>query len=1053
MPRRYLHNFTSGKKRDHATSQDLKAVVDIADRLITSNDLDSLLRNAVELARSQLRVERCSILINRDDHLRGSYGTNTEGTTTDERSKIVKLDDAWIDRFNLWNSKSSQWIIERDIKRSSPDARESGVEGFWVATTPIKGSNNKVIAVFCNDTVITQSPPDENLQDVIAVFCSLLGSIIERQTSIDELQLRDNVLEGVANAISRLLSEEGFSDAITDSLRILGEAIKVDRTYIFKNRRDPLTDEWFTSQLYEWASDPRIAEFDNPELQGVPYEPVLNSMFDCLSNGRIYGGPVSTLPQSEQKFLEPQNILSLLNVPIFVNNEFWGFIGFDDCQRPREWNNYEKSSLLTMAGSLGSAITRSLTENELKSRDRILSGVAAANQELLTNTNLDRAIENALRILAAAVDIERIYVCENTLDLMNGGPVMCPRYILNKTTDKCDRYALLERQLSYADHFPGWHRIMSAGKPIHGRVLDFLSKESQDVRSVLLSPLMVEGSFWGVIGFDSADPEHDWSASDVSTLTTMAGSIVGAIARERAEKFLRTSEEHFRSLIDNASDMILIVNDRGQILYGSPSTERTLGSRTTVLPRINFLDIINPDDWPSVRHIFRDKDTLKQQPELHQLRLHHDEGQWIHTETTITVMQNEQEAARFIINARDITQRVNAEEALKKSNDLLQHAQKMEAIGRLAGGISHDFNNLLTAILGYSDLLISQIPKAHHWRKEVEEIHSAAQRAHTLTKQLLAFSRRQVMEPKHLDLNLVVTDMERLLVRLIGEHVTLVTNITKVECPVKVDRSQIEQVIINLAINARDAMETGGTLNISTELTQLDTPISEGMVTIQPGEYVLLKVADSGHGISDEVRPHIFEPFFTTKDIGKGTGLGLSMVYGTIKQSGGHILFNSEVRKGTEFTIYFPRVELKEQYTAKKSVQSGVQGNETILLIEDEPFVRELSVKILEIQGYRVVAKENGQLGLDYFKKHVDEIDMVLTDIIMPQMSGVSFARSARKLRPELRILFMSGYSEDHQPELQETANGRNYIQKPFTVASLCSRIREILDSPAEKTA
>jgi len=1046
---RDISDHVQSEKRERAISHDLQAIVNIADRLISSIDLNGLLKKAIDLARSHLRVERCSILLNFGTYLRGTYGTDLNGQTTDEREKIIPMDSAWEQRFRMWNRKSSQWIVERDIHRSSPDARSAGVRDFWVATTPIKGSNNQMIAVFCNDAVISGNPPDERLQDVIAVFCSLLGNIIERQRSIDELQIRDKVLEGVARAASQLLMVTDLDSAIHESLRVLGESLDVDRVYIFKNHTDPLTGEWYTSQQYEWARQANLAEINNQELQDLPYQPIFSKLFERLASGHSYGGPVSTLSVDERIFLEKESIASILLVPIHINNQFWGFIGFDDCRTPREWSNYEKTTLMTMAGNLGGAITQSMTEQELKSRDRILNGVAKANHELLTNPQMEKAIVNALRILSSAVNVERIYLCENLLDVLNGEPAMCPRYVFNKSTGHLEEFTGLENHLSYTEHFPGWYRIMSNGKPIHGRLLDFINKSSGDVRSVLFAPMMIEKKFWGIIGFDSADPEHNWSESDVSTLATMAGSIGGAIARKRAEESLRTSEEHFRSLIENASDMILVVNSRGLVLYGSPSIERELGYNVSMLPRIKFFDLIHPDDWPVTRKIFKLGENKPNHSELLKIRIRHQLGEWLTLECAIKNVPDESGQDRFVINSRDITQRIKAENALRHSEELLRHSQKMEAVGRLAGGISHDFNNLLTAILGYGDLLLNQIPAENEWRKEVEEIHNAAEKAHALTRQLLAFSRRQVMEPKQLDLNLVVSEMERLLKRLISENIELKTKIDQKPCSVKVDRGQIEQVIINMALNARDAMSEGGQLCITTENVVLKSALTAGLETIPAGAYVLLKIADSGHGICDDVKPHIFEPFYTTKEVGKGTGLGLSMVYGTIEQSGGHILFESEVGKGTEFIIYLPRVDQKTAISHVSSSPIVTSGTETILLIEDDQIVRELSLRILHDQGYKVIAKENGEQGLEYFKLHADSIHMVLTDIIMPLMSGLMFARAARMIKPDIKILFMSGYSEDHQPELHETGEGRNYIEKPFTVAILCSRIREILDSPA----
>ena len=1045
---RDISDHVQNEKRERTSTQDLKAVVEIADRLISSPDLDTLLRKAVELARSLLRVERCSILLNREDHLIGTYGTDLNGRTTDERDKIIPMDAAWENRFRMWDRKTSQWIVERDIQRSSPDARTSQARNFWVATTPIKGTQNRMIGVFCNDSVISGQAPDEHLQDVIAVFCSLLGNIIERQRSMDDIRSRDQVLDGVARSSSQLLLVDDIDPAIQESLRLLGESMNVDRACIYKNRQDVLTGEWQMGQRYEWTQHPAQPSISDERLQDLPYLPDFQEMFEHLSNGRIFDGETARLPPAPRRLFESLQIVSFLRVPIQINNRFWGFIGFDDAQANRNWSANEKTILLAMAGNLGGAISRELTERELKSRDRILSGVAKANHELLTNPDVELAIAHALRTLAPSVNADRIFLCENQAGSHRDQTVMMPRHLFTKSTGLHRSFAAREICLPYREFFPRWFDIMTAGRMISGRMLEFISEEAGNVNSVLMAPLIVEKKFWGVIGFDSADAGYVWTESDVSTLSTIAGSISAAIARHRAEESLRRSEEHFRSLIENTSDLIMMVDSRGDVLYGSPSVSRELGFLAGQDARFNFFEMIHAEDWTHLRALFNAAAGTPVDDRLFTFRVRHQDGEWRTVECAFRRIRDENGATRFIVNARDITARIRTEEALHRSEELLRHSQKMEAVGRLAGGVAHDFNNLLTAILGYSDLLIDQIPDGHAWKREIVEISRAAERAHSLTKQLLAYSRRQVMESKTVDLNHIVAETERMLNRLISENVAVQTTLDPDPCTVKVDRGQIEQVIINLSLNARDAMPEGGELRISTANVSLTHPINQGMTTVPPGDYVLLKIRDTGHGIPDDVKPHVFEPFFTTKEVGKGTGLGLSMVYGIIEQSSAHILLESTVGTGTEFSVYLPRVSAGETVPGIAPPPSTAGGSEQILLIEDDKIVRELSTRILEGKGYRVTTRENGALGLDYFTQHADEIDIVLTDIIMPQMSGLTFARAARRIKPDLRILFISGYAEDHQPESHETSNGRNYIQKPFTVSTLCGKVREILDSP-----
>ncbi len=1032
---------------------DLKAVVQIADELIGTNDLDALMRKAIEFARSNLRVERCSILLNHGHYLQGTFGTDLVGHTTYERNIRHEMDDIWRQRFAIWSSKSSHWIIDYNIAHSSPDARMAEAGNFWGATTPIKGADNRIIAVFCNDCVISGTPPDERRQDIIAVYCSILGNIIERQRGMDELQQRDQVLDGVARAASQLLLIEDLDAAIRESLRILGEAMNVDRVYIFKNVSHPLTGERMMTQRYEWVRVPGLSQMQNDDLQDLPYEPSFSMIYDTLAGGHTYGGLTHTLSAPERDFLEKQEIQSILLVPIHINNTFWGFIGFDDCHAPREWSHNEKVILLAMAGNIGGAISRQITETELKARDRILDGVARANHELLTNPDGDEALAESLKMLAAAVRVDRIFLAENSLDTLHRKHLMCLRYVHDRQSAETSRHSGADRSIQYEEQLPGWYDVLSAGRSIHGRLLDLLNTDSDQVRSVLIAPLMIEKTLWGVLAFDAQNQEYRWSEGEVSTLSTMAGSISAAISRRRAEQSLRTSEEHFRTLIESASDIILEVHPSGGILYGSPSVERVLGYTDYELANLNLFDVIDADHLVEFKAMLLESGATPRLPVLQEFLIRHRSGEWRHVECALKSIHDEDGPQRFVINARDITARVRTEEALRRSEELFRQSQKMEAVGRLAGGIAHDFNNLLTAILGYGDLLKAQVSTEQPWRKEIDQIYRAAERAHSLTRQLLAFSRRQVLDIKTVDLNTIVTDMEQFMVRLLGETITLTVQTPTEPCLVLVDRSQMEQVIINLGLNARDAMPDGGQLGIATERVELPEGKVEGSVSIKPGVYARLTVSDSGHGISDAIKPLIFEPFFTTKEVGKGTGLGLSMIHGTVEQCRGQILFHSEEGRGTKFFIYLPWAEAPEE-TPPEPAETPVslEGDETVLLLEDDAIVRELSTRILTDKGYRVITRENGKAGLDYFRNHADEIDLVLTDIIMPEMSGLAFARAAREIRPDLPVLFISGYSEDQQPENHEMADGRHFIQKPFTVDTLCRRIREMLDADSAKS-
>jgi len=405
------------------------------------------------------------------------------------------------------------------------------------------------------------------------------------------------------------------------------------------------------------------------------------------------------------------------------------------------------------------------------------------------------------------------------------------------------------------------------------------------------------------------------------------------------------------------------------------------------------------------------------------------------------------QAAIALENSRLLAESRRAYDELAQTQGQLEQAQKMDAIGRLAGGVAHDFNNLLTVILGRTDMLLQPLKPDDPMRRGIELIQRTAGRAADLTRQLLAFSRKQVLEATVLDLNAVTTDMKDMLGRLIGEDIALVTTPGADLGRVKADRGQIEQVVMNLAVNARDAMPQGGHLIIETENVDLDAEYVRRHVGSRPGPHVMLAVSDSGVGIPREIQRHIFEPFFTTKEQGKGTGLGLATVYGIVKQSGGYIECDSEPGRGTTFRIYLPRVDITvpaPERGARPLEAAG--GTETILLVEDEEGVRELARDILRASGYTVIEARNGAEALLLCERHQGPLDLLLTDVVMPRMSGRELAERLAPLRPDLSVLYMSGYTDDAVIRHGVLGAGTAFLQKPFTPATLIGRVRDTLD-------
>jgi len=402
---------------------------------------------------------------------------------------------------------------------------------------------------------------------------------------------------------------------------------------------------------------------------------------------------------------------------------------------------------------------------------------------------------------------------------------------------------------------------------------------------------------------------------------------------------------------------------------------------------------------------------------------------------------------RELREAQTRVARKAAETALRQSEEQLRQTQKIEAVGRLAAGVAHDFNNILTAIMGHSELLLRQLDTDDPRRKNAEQIEKVTHLAAGLTRQLLIFSRKQVIEPRVLNLNAVILDIKKMLCRLIGENIEFCTLLDPAAGHIKADPGQIEQVIMNLVVNARDAMPNGGKLTVTTANTTLDKNHLKNFPDMGTGNYVMLAIADTGTGMSEEVKAHLFEPFFTTKPSGQGTGLGLATCFGIVKQNTGHINVHSELGSGTTFEIYFPQVQSALEPLRVRNLPTEVAGgNETVLLVEDEPVVRELAVDTLREKGYIVVAAVNGEEGLRLARQHDGKIDLVLTDVVMPVMGGKEMADALRTSHPDTKVLFTSGYTEDALGHHGVLLPGIRFLPKPYLTATLTRKVREVLD-------
>lgn len=650
---------------------------------------------------------------------------------------------------------------------------------------------------------------------------------------------------------------------------------------------------------------------------------------------------------------------------------------------------------------------------------------------------------------------------------------------------------LMSKLVQPLTDFPLDSQVIQTRQPLlifdtHQEPLWTVQDETRWVRSNLMLPICLGSQVLGLLRLD-ADTPGAFSADNIISLQPLAN--IAAIALENARLFdqarqeiserqrveealqrsLREAELAYRqamvyaqelneeinerkrsdqerrqlsAAIEQTAESIIITDIEGIICYVNPAFERITGySREEIIQKTPRLLKSNHQS----ANFYKELWTTIQSGQVWQGRIVNKkkDGSLYTSDTTISPVRDKTGViVNYVAAGRDITQELKMEEQYRQ-------AQKMEAVGRLAGGVAHDFNNLLTAISGFAEMTQAQLPPDHPSQEFIEIILDSSGRATELIRQLLAFSRQQVITPKVLSLNTVVANLNKMLTRLIGEDIDLKTNLASDLEAVKVDPTQIEQVIVNLVVNALDAMPSGGQLTIETSNIDLDENYVADRLDAQPGEYVLLTVSDSGIGMTEEVKAHIFEPFFTTKEPGKGTGLGLATVFGIVKQNAGHIGVYSEPGHGAAFRIYLPRVKIAAPPSAERPARltnNLPQGKETVLLVEDEPKVRDLADRLLRRQGYTVLTATNGEEALHVGQAYEGEIHLLLTDMVMPQMNGKDLADRFKILRPDMKVIYTSGYTDKaivHQGILDADIA---FIQKPFTVMDLAQKVRAVLD-------
>ncbi len=615
-----------------------------------------------------------------------------------------------------------------------------------------------------------------------------------------------------------------------------------------------------------------------------------------------------------------------------------------------------------------------------------------------------------------------------------------------------NRERLLGQRVSLDESISGW--VARERQPImlQGEVNDERFRSiwpNPAIRSSISIPMQVANKVVGTININALTRLRPFTLAQMKVLTILAGTAAAALESASLYTKVRRAEQNYRSIFENAVEGIFQSSLDGRFTTANPALARILSydSPEELMETINDIDsqlYVNPELANEVSRMLETEGVVKG----FEFEAYRKDGERIWLSLNIRLARDDKGKALFREGAiEDVTEHKRAESERRHLEDQLRQSQKMEAIGQLAGGVAHDFNNLLTAINGYSSLALQRTNNNDRIKSYLEEIRKAGDRAANLTRQLLAFGRKQMLKPVALNLNDVVSDMNKMLRRLIGEDIKLVANCDPNLRKIKADPGQIEQVLVNLIVNSRDAMLQGGILTIETANFEVDQQYTSKHLGVPAGSYVVLAVSDNGCGMNQETKARIFEPFFTTKDKGRGTGLGLSTVYGIVKQSGGNIWVYSELNRGTTFKVYFPQLDIEEEVPETPTIETSAPGgSETILLVEDEEIVRGLARQILEQAGYNVLDAGGSEEALRLCSERPEPIHLLLTDVVMPEGSGKEIAQRLTSLRPSTRVLFMSGYTDDSIVHHGVLDSGVEFIQKPFTPVGLTRKVREVLD-------
>lgn len=878
--------------------------------------------------------------------------------------------------------------------------------------------------------------------------------ITERKRAEEATQQLAEQRRQLLVASQTILSTLTLDKVVERIFQALGEALKYDACglYWFDKPNQVLIPHVVL------GADQQILEpfldYSIPAGQGIMGAVIVSGQGEMVNNAHL--DPRSIYPENAQ--IEKEHMIC---IPIQTPENRVGVLHVSRISGPPFTNDeFELVQLFVAQAAIAIENAQLYTQTQQRLKEQI--ALRKAGQVIAASLDIETVLHHIAEQMGQAVDATSVYISgvdmeTDTLTILAEyyGP---QAHALEQKSDRGYTYYIPKA-------FPDTQEILGSGNPgvshhdDSGTAAPKLRHMKQyGAKSVLEIPMQVGGQIIALATIWESRRRREFTAEEISLCQSIAQQAAIAIEnarlynqaqqeiteRKRAEQALRQSEQKYRTLIESMNEGLTQVDDKGILKFVNDRFCQITGYSINELIGQNvYTLLLQPEDKAFLEEKYRlRKQGISDQYEL-QMRKKSGEFIWVHTSASPITDATGEIVGTLGIHS-DITERKHTEQIRVKLEEQLRQVQKMEAVGTLAGGIAHDFNNMLTAIMGYADLILTILPADHPAHNDAQTIKRLSERAAGLTRQLLTFARQQAIEPTELNLNNLILDLKERLQHILGHKIDMVTQLQPSLAQVKVDPYQIEQIMINLVTNAQEAMPNGGKLTLTTANVTISQTQQE-QTAIPAGDYVLLCIEDSGIGIDDEVKPHIFEPFFTTKEVGRGPGLGLATAFGIIKQSNGHIQVESQPWQGTRISVYLPQIAATPNIDppAADIPKPPLPGKETILLVEDDPSIRYLTSRMLSHEGYNVIEAANGNEALKLAQTHRN-IDLVITDVIMPQMGGKTLVARLRAMQPELKVLFISGRADNHlSPDTLE--EGIDFLQKPFTPATLTGKVEQML--------